>query len=226
MRFTDRADGDFAVDAEPVALARARARVAPGTWTWLRQVHGADVVVVGEPGAHAGAAADAAVTAVPGAVLAVNTADCAGVLLAGPSPSGVVVGAAHAGWRGLHRGVLEATVEAMRDLGAERVHWCLGPCISPSRYEFGGDDLELVVARYGDVVRGVTSDGAPALDLRAGVAAALDAAGALGPADRAVECTASDPRFYSWRARKDAGRQTAAIWSTDLDAGATSAHTR
>ena len=221
MRFTDRTDGDFAVDSEPAALALARARVAPGPWTWLRQVHGADVVVVGEPGEHAGAEADAAVTAVPGAVLAVNTADCAGVLLAGASPTGVVVGAAHAGWRGLQRGVLEATVEAMRGLGAERVHWCLGPCISPSRYEFGGDDLELVVDRYGDVVRGTTSDGAPSLDLRSGVAAALDSAGALGPADRAVDCTASDPRFYSWRARKDTGRQSAVIWST-----AASAHTR
>ena len=203
-----------------MALADARALIAPGPWTWLRQVHGATVVVVGEPGQHAGAAADAAVTAVPGAVLAVNTADCAGVLLAGPSPTGVVVGAAHAGWRGLYEGVLESTVEAMRDLGAREVHWRLGPCISPARYEFGESDLDLVASRHGDVVRASTPDGAPALDLRAGVAAALSAAGALGPASPVVACTASDPRYYSWRARRDSGRQSAVIWSAP-----TSAHT-
>ena len=155
-------------------------------------------------------------SAVPGAVLSVNTADCAGVLLAGPAPSGVVVGAAHAGWRGLNAGVLEATVEAMRDLGAREVHWRLGPCISPSRYEFGADDLDLVATRHGDVVRATTSDGACALDLRAGVAAAMSEAGAVGPANPAVRCTASDPRYYSWRARRDTGRQTAVIWTTPI----------
>ena len=81
-------------------------------------------------------------------------------------------------------------------------------------------------ARYGDVVRARTPDGAPALDLRAGVAAALDAVGAVGPAEPAVACTASDTRYYSWRARKDTGRQTAAIWSSVIRSGDTSAHTR
>ena len=212
-RFTDRSDGDLAVDADPTELAATRARVAPGAWTWLRQVHGADVVVVDAAGQHAGVRADASVTTVPGAVLAVNTADCAGVLLAARGPSGPVVGAAHAGWKGLVAGVLEATVEAMRSLGAQDVHWCLGPCISPAHYEFGGADLDLVADRYGDAVRGVTSDGTPALDLRAGLAAALTAAGAIGPADPTVPCTASEPRFYSWRARRDTGRQAAVIWS-------------
>ncbi len=211
-RFTDRADGDLAVDGEPEQLARRRARVAPGPWTWLRQVHGADVVVVTQPGEHAGAAADASVTVVPGAVLAVNTADCAGVLLAGRGPSSTVVGAAHAGWRGLVDGVLESTVAAMRDLGADDVFWVLGPCISPARYEFGGDDLDAVAERLGDVVRSTTSDGRPALDLRAGVASALGSVGAIGPADPAVPCTASEPSRYSWRAGRDTGRQSAVIW--------------
>lgn len=212
-RFTDRSDGDLAVDADPAALAAARARVAPGEWTWLRQVHGADVVVVDAPGRHAGAQADASVTTVPGAVLAVNTADCAGVLLAARGPSGPVVGAAHAGWRGLVAGVLEATVEAMRSLGARDVHWCLGPCISPAYYEFGAAELDLVAERYGEQVRGATIDGTPALDLRAGVAAALTSVGATGPVDPSVPCTASESRYYSWRAGRDTGRQSAVIWT-------------
>ena len=81
--------------------------------------------------------------------------------------------------------------------------------------------LRLVAARLGDDVRAVTAEGTPALDLRAGVSAALDAAGAIGPADADVECTAAGERFYSWRARRDTGRQTAAIWWVEA-----SAHTR
>ena len=75
--------------------ARRRPRSSTDPWTWLRQVHGAGVVIVTEPGEHAGAQADAAVTAVPGAVLAVQTADCAPVAARGrrassawPTPAG------------------------------------------------------------------------------------------------------------------------------------------
>ena len=124
-----------------------------------------------------------------------------------------VVGAAHAGWRGLQEGVLQHTVAAMRRLGAESFRWDLGPCISPAAYEFGEDDLVGLVELYGEGVRSTTLDGAPALDLRAGVRAALDQAGVVpssGPTT--VPCTALDPGFYSWRARADTGRQAAAIW--------------
>ncbi|HKY14173.1 MAG TPA: polyphenol oxidase family protein, partial [Microthrixaceae bacterium] len=108
--FTTAADGDFAIDSDPDGLAERRGAIAAAPWTWLRQVHGAEVVVVGAPGDHAGAEADAAVTGVPGAALAVQTADCAPVLLWGDGPTGPVIGAAHAGWRGLYEGVLENTV--------------------------------------------------------------------------------------------------------------------
>src|SRR5690606_38845563 len=71
---TTRADGDLAVGLPDAALSPRRAAVVDRPWTWLRQVHGADVVTVTSPGEHAGTEADAAVTAVPGAVLAVTTA--------------------------------------------------------------------------------------------------------------------------------------------------------
>ncbi len=171
-------------------------------------------MVVNTPGQHAGADADAAVTAEPGAVLAVHTADCAGVLLCAGTDDGAVIGAAHAGWRGLESGVLQATVAAMRELGAQQVGWELGPCISPDAYEFGADDLDRLVQRYGPTLRGATAGGAPALDLRAGVAAALAEAGATAVLEDplAVRCTASDPDCYSWRARSDQGRQAAVTW--------------
>ena len=139
--FTDRLDGDLCVDLPADVVEPIRSRVAPTPWTWLRQEHGAAVVVVEHPGQHAGATADAAVTSTPGATLAVHTADCAGVLLHGSGGDVDVIGAAHAGWRGLVEGVLGATVQRMRGLGAERITWRLGPCISPTSYEFGDADL-------------------------------------------------------------------------------------
>jgi copper oxidase (laccase) domain-containing protein len=214
-RFTDRHDGDLCVDLPADELALRRRAVAPPPWTWLRQVHGATVVTVTRPGEHASVEADAAVTDVVGATLAVHTADCAGVLLQGTTAQGrVVVGAAHAGWRGLHEGVLDATVQAMRDLGVDAPSWQLGPCICPLHYEFGMAELDLVAGRLGEGVRARTAEGATALDLRAGVAAALAAAGArpLLADPLAVRCTAEDPDCYSWRARRDAGRQAAVIW--------------
>ena len=126
-RFSERADGDFAITAEPRALAAARSALAPHPWTWLEQVHGAGVVVVSRPGQWASARADAAVTSTPGAVLAVQTADCAPVLFTavGPGPSaGPVIGAAHAGWKGLYEGVLEATVGALVDVAEALLSAC------------------------------------------------------------------------------------------------------
>lgn len=212
LAFTTTADGDLRVDADPDVLRARRQAVAPGAWTWLRQVHGAAVAVVGEPGEHAGAEADAAVTAVAGAVLAVHTADCAPVLMWASGPDVTVLGAAHAGWRGLESGVLDATVAAMRSIGAGPVSWCAGPCISAERYEFGEDVLERVARRVGHEVRGRTSEGAPALDLLAGVRARMAALGATEDGDGPDECTATSGVHHSWRARRDEGRQAAAIW--------------
>jgi copper oxidase (laccase) domain-containing protein len=213
-RFTDRSDGDLFVGLPADVLERRRSAIAPTPWTWLDQVHGSAVVVVTHPGEHAGTAADAAVTDVAGATLSVHTADCAGVLLHSGGTGPTVVGAAHAGWRGLESGVLEATVAAMRRLGAEQVRWRLGPCISPAAYEFGSEDLARLAGRLGDGVVAETDGGAPALDLRAGVAAALDAVGAVPESADAldVRCTATDPDCFSWRARGDRGRSAAVTW--------------
>lgn len=210
--FTSAADGDLCIDAPTGELELRRRAIAPGRWTWLHQVHGDQVVVVRTPGEHAGEDADAAVTAVPGAVLAVQTADCAPVLFAATSATTTVVGAAHAGWRGLELGVLQRTVAALHDLGAVDVVWTLGPCISPAAYEFGEADLDRLCARYGDGLRGRTSGGAPALDLRAGVRAALAETDATERTDGPIPCTATGDDHFSWRARRDAGRQAGVIW--------------
>jgi YfiH family protein len=166
------------------------------------------VVVVTRPGEHAGAPADAAVTATPGAVLVVRTADCAPVALLAPTAVGIV----HAGWRGLVLGVVEAALAALRGLGAGEVRAVVGPCISAPRYEFGAHDLDVVAARYGDAVRGRTVDGRPALDLAAGVRGALHGAG-VDRVSVVGGCTATDAgTWFSHRARGEAGRQGSFVW--------------
>ena len=215
IAFTGRAEGDMghgggAVrQVRPDVAARRRA-VVDLPWPWLRQVHGAEVVRVDGPGDAAGAQADAVVTAEAGCAIAVLTADCAPVALA--SAEGVI-GVAHAGWRGVVAGVIDATVQEMRALGATEIEALIGPCIRPECYAFGSDDLEQVAAVLGDGVRATTSAGDPALDLPAAVHTALVAAGVdpSATADIGV-CTACSPHYFSWRARGELQRQAAVIW--------------
>jgi YfiH family protein len=213
VRFTGRAEGDmghggaYVHSVAPEVAARRRA-VVDLPWTWLRQVHGDGVVRVASPGEGAGTKADASVTAVEGAALAVLVADCAPVALA--SPEGVV-GVAHAGWNGLLAGVLQRTVKEMRALGATDVQALIGPCIGPECYEFGVDPLKRFVDVFGRGVVSRTSAGAAALDLRQAVRAALGGQGVEDVDDVGV-CTACSAEHYSWRARRDRGRQAAVVW--------------
>jgi YfiH family protein len=205
-RWTGRAEGDLAEDG-PVGEGRRRA-VVDLPWTVLRQVHGAEVVTVTEPGWSWRAPADGAAPAVPGAALAVLTADCAPVALA--SETGVI-GVAHAGWRGLAAGVINSTVAAMRALGAGPIAAVLGPCIRTRCYEFGAEDLDAVVSATGPEVRGVDAAGRPALDLAAGVLAALERAGVTSIEDVGT-CTACSSEHFSHRVRGDVARQAMVVW--------------
>ena len=209
IRFTGVAEGDMAdsTGTDPVVEHRRRS-VVDRPWSWLHQVHGATVVVVGSPGDSAGQPADASVSAVPGVALAVLTADCAPVAFA--SPEGVIA-VAHAGWRGLVAGVIEETVSTMRRLGARSVVAALGPCIHAECYPFGARDLDAVAERLGPGVRRTTSDGHPSLDIPAAVRIALRRADAALIADLAA-CTACSPGYWSWRARRDEARQATAVW--------------
>jgi hypothetical protein len=189
---------------------------------WLNQVHGTAVVTVPAPGpAPARGAGPPGVTAVfagpgdalvadrPGLALAVLTADCASIALG--SEEGIF-GAVHAGWRGLAAGVVEGAVTAMRELGATGVVGALGPCIHPACYEFSEGDLAEVAGVLGDRVRGLTSQGRPALDVPAAVSAALVAAGAA-EVPGVEACTACNGGYFSHRARGDRERLALVVWS-------------
>jgi YfiH family protein len=206
--FTTRADGDLAVTQPPAQVAAVRSRVVDMPWTWLHQLHGHEVVRVTRPGDRAGDNADASVTTQPGAVLAVQTADCAPLALV--SEEGVIA-AVHAGWRGLELGVVDAAVGMMRAHGAEDVQAVLGPCVHAECYEFGATDLDRLTASLGPEVRSTTSAGSPALDLPAAVRASLGRAG-VERMEQVDACTACDPRFYSHRARGEVERQALVVW--------------
>ena len=133
-------------DASHVVENRRRAAAAVGAphALALYQVHGADVVTATAPWPDDGRPhADAVVTAVPGLALGIATADCAPVLFADPAG---IVGAAHAGWRGAAAGVLEATIAAMRALGATAITAAIGPCIGSRSYEVGPDLRDAILA--------------------------------------------------------------------------------
>lgn len=127
------------------ALLRAAAKL-PAEPLWLEQVHGTHVVE--HPGPAASGAtiprADAAVAFEPDRVCVVMTADCLPVVLA--DRAGTRIGVAHAGWRGLAEGVLEATVAALRVDAAQLVAW-LGPAIGPAAFEVGAEVRAAFIAR-------------------------------------------------------------------------------
>ena len=128
----------------PAAVRENRARcmrrleLPADRLTTCFQIHSAEAVVVEKPwGVDDAPRADGMATAVPGVALGVLTADCAPVLFADTRAR--VVGAAHAGWRGAHAGVLEATLKAMGKLGARPrdIVAAVGPCIAQRSYEVG-----------------------------------------------------------------------------------------
>lgn len=177
-------------------------------WTWLNQVHGNQVWKVSSPGDHAGAEGDAAVTEIAGAVITVRTADCAPIALVAENGA---IGVVHAGWRGLVSGVVDAAVEALRELAPGPIEAWLGPCIHAECYEFSPEDLQGLVDRFGPTVASTTMAGAPAFDLPAAVEVALVRLG-IQTDTSAAACTACGGAWFSHRARRDEARQVLAAW--------------
>jgi len=189
---------------------------------WLEQVHGCAVVRLGREHANAGQPfpqADAAITTEPGVACTVMVADCLPVLFA--SRDGRVVGAAHAGWRGLAGGVLEATVAAMAraaDVVPADLQAWLGPCIGPQAFEVGADVLRGfgVAALSADQLHFAfrpRPDGSPRwlADLTGLARARLQGVG-VGAVSGGQWCTVSDAlRFFSFRRDGRTGRMAAAI---------------
>ena len=201
----------FSTREEPALEA-----VLPGAPLVLaKQIHSATAVPVVAPWDGPPPEADALVTATPGLLIGVVTADCVPVLLADRDAR--VIGAAHAGWRGAAAGVLENTLAAMEALGArrERIAAAIGPAIAQASYEVDSALRD----RFPAEAHRFFAPGAPGrwqFDLPGFVAQRLRAAGVGALEDLAQDTYAQEGRFYSFRrathrAEATGGRQTSVI---------------
>lgn len=183
----------------------------PAEPRWLRQVHGRDVAELGPLPSDSEPVADAAVSHIPGTVLSILTADCLPVLFC--AEDGSEIGAAHAGWRGLAGGVLEATLVQMMTPSARVLAW-LGPCIGAASYEVGVEVRDAFVAHDAIAAEcfGSTRPGHWQCDL-AGLARQRLAAAGVTRIHGGGFDTWADPRFYSYRRDgATSGRFASLIW--------------
>jgi polyphenol oxidase len=228
LAFTDRHGGVSAAPFDSLNLAwagddpdhlaenhrRLADDFAPGDpVAALSQVHGNDVAYVGPEGprhdihGHLHATADAVVTDQPGVTLMVRGADCAMVLFADADAG--VIGGCHCGRQGLVAGVVTATVERMRALGAGRVRAWLGPHVCGRCYEVP-EAMRDEVAAVLPASRATTSWGSPSIDVGAGIKAQLAQADA--ECVDLSRCTLESPDLYSYRRdHLESGRQAGII---------------
>ena len=200
---------------DPAAVSENRRRAfaalqAPAEPHWIFQVHGTEVVRA--PFAAITPPADACFTTQPGVVCAVQAADCLPVLFC--DEAGSVVAAAHAGWRGLAAGVLEATVAALPVASNTVLAW-LGPAIGPEAFEVG-DEVRAaflqVDAAAADCFRSAPQSGKHYADLFALARQRLARAGVARVYGGGLSTHAEPERFYSFRRDGVTGRMAAMIW--------------
>jgi len=192
------------------ALLRA---ILPDEPVWLEQVHGTSVVDAAACRGGPAPRADGVVTRERGVVCAIMMADCLPVLLA--SLDGAVVGIAHAGWRGLANGVIEATIARMGVAAAELAAW-LGPAIGVAAYEVGPDVRDAFLAHSSEAAEAFVAcaGGKYLCDLQSLARQRLAGAGVHAVAG-GDDCTFADPeRFFSYRRDGRTGRMAALVWKT------------
>lgn len=202
------------VEDDPVAVAKNRQRLLSQLGcqaAWLRQVHGIAV-------AHADPAAvleaDASWTATPGIACTIMTADCLPLLFC--DRAGTRVAAAHAGWRGLAAGVLEASLDALACAPEEVLAW-FGPAIGPQAFEVGAEVREAFVGAHPQAAGAFVPSANPGRFLAdlyqlARIRLAVRGVGAVYGGGF---CTYNDLRFYSYRRSARTGRFASLIWLAD-----------
>ncbi|ALI08249.1 MULTISPECIES: peptidoglycan editing factor PgeF [Pseudomonas] len=202
--------GDHVGD-DPTAVAENRRRLTDQfviTPAWLQQVHGIAVV---EADPTQVATADASWTATPGIACTAMTADCLPVLFC--NRAGTRVAAAHAGWRGLANGVLEATLDSLAVPANEILAW-LGPAIGPQAFEVGPEVREAFIARLPEAVKAFAASpnaGKFLADIYQLARLRLAARGITAVYGGGL-CTVNDPRFFSYRRNPRTGRFASLIW--------------
>jgi len=209
---------------DPASVHENRIRlrqVLPNEPAWLKQVHGVRVVDADDPQLfepnQGPPAADASVSTTPGRVVAVLTADCLSVVLA--DQAGAVVGIAHAGWKGLAAGVLEATLTLMQAKRPQATAWraWVGPGIGAHAFQVG-DEVRLAfqgkgAEQAGHFLPDPLESGKWRADL-AGLACWRLAQMGVKQIENSGLCTVNDPhrRFFSYRRDRQTGRMATLAW--------------
>lgn len=202
--------GDHVGD-DPLAVAENRRRLSDEFAiqpAWLKQVHG---VVVADADPAVVAQADASFTEQPGIACTAMTADCLPVLFC--DRAGTRVAAAHAGWRGLAGGVLEATLERL-GVPAEEVLVWLGPAIGPQAFEVGMEVRDAFTAQHPEAFDAFVPGAQPGklmADIYQLARIRLAARGVTAVYGGGF-CTVSDPRFFSYRRTPQGGRFASLVW--------------
>lgn len=245
--FSTRSHGDLAVGGDPDVLASRRAAIIDSPWTWLRQVHGADVVITRHPGEHAGVEADAIVTTVAEAPIAVHAADCAPIALVHDAGAIAVV---HAGWRGLVAGVVSTAVDALSAAvgAASATHRGLAEGEGSGEGAGSGEGGDPASSESSPrPIRAVLGACIRPADYEFGAADLDEVEAVLGPSVRGTTrsgtpaldlpaavraaldacgvtnltdtgwSTAEDQRWYSHRARRESGRHALVAWIDPTD---------
>lgn len=201
-------NGGVGSNDDPAHVEENRRRMAeqlgvgPAHFLSLWQTHSPDVVVASEPWQGGSRPrADAIVTRTEGLAIGATAADCGPILFVDPAAR--VIGAAHAGWKGALTGIVEATVDAMEKLGAERsgIVAAIGPLIRQRSYEVGGEFVERFIeadAENGRFFIPSAREGHSMFDLAGFIRMRLENAGVLVIDDTGID-TYSDERFYSYR---------------------------
>jgi YfiH family protein len=202
--------GDHVEDS-PEAVLENRRRLTEAFHiqpAWLRQVHGVSVV---EADPERIAEADGSWTSTPGIACTSMTADCLPALFC--NRAGTRVAAAHAGWRGLAAGVLEATAESLETEPADILVW-LGPAIGPQAFEVGPEVREAFVQQLPGTAQAFVPSRNPGkfmADIYQLARLRLAARGITAVYGGGL-CTVSDPRFFSYRRSPLTGRFASLIW--------------
>ncbi|UQS13852.1 peptidoglycan editing factor PgeF [Pseudomonas sp. HS6] len=201
------------VDDRPEAVAENRRRLTEHFSiqpAWLQQVHG---IAVAHADPSVVATADASWTATPGIACSAMTADCLPALFC--DRAGTRVAAAHAGWRGLANGVLEATLDSL-DVPAEDILVWLGPAIGPQAFEVGPEVREVFINQLPEAATAFVPShnaGKFMADIYKLARLRLAVRGVTAVYGGGF-CTVTDPRFFSYRRASRTGRFASLIWLT------------
>ena len=206
------------VDDDPQAVIKNRAKLVedlslPSEPAWLEQVHSNKVICADDFTAGQTAQADASYTSKPAVVCVVMTADCLPVFIC--NQAGTEVAVAHAGWRGLHAGVITNTVKAMNS-AADELMVSLGPAIGAEEFEVGEEVLHAFVDKNSANTSAfvATKKGRYLCDIYQLARIELQSLGVKKIAGGDCCTYREEQRFYSYRRQQKTGRMASLIWFT------------